>query len=295
MLLMRYLCHIGYCRICLIGSSFACGVRNENTRSRRKRVIGGREASMNSWPWIVNFIDSNTREQYCAGAIIERKWIITSGNCFVLSEESILPLSNYTYHVGDHKLNFTDPHEYTIEASKMFIHPQFMGGTDNDPGDYDIALIELARPLTYSENVRPVCLVEDRETFVNDTCYVTGWGNNINAEGYHRSPVLKEAKVDLVPLDECNSNTSYNGIIPDRFICAGFKEGGTDGCYGDSGGPLQCDRNGSWVQIGIVSWGIGCAEPNHYGVYSDVQSLLPFINAIKSGELRSHDYIISMK
>ncbi len=249
-------------------------------------MIGGREASENSWPWMVNFIDSNTREQYCAGTIIERKWILTAGHCFVLSEADILPLSNYTYHVGDHRLNFTDPHEYTIKTSKIFVHPQYIGGTEEDPGDYDITLVELAKPLTYSENVRPVCLVEDGETFVNGSCYVTGWGNNKNVSDYHRSPVLKEANLDLVPLDECNSNISYNGIVPDRFICAGFKEGRTDGCYGDSGGPLQCDRNGSWVQIGIVSWGKGCAEPNHYGVYSNVEVLLPFINAIKSGESR---------
>ena len=103
-------------------------------------------------------------------------------------------------------------------------------------------------------------------------------------QGYHRSPVLKQAKLDLVPLNECNSNTSYKGIVSDKFICAGFKQGGTDGCYGDSGGPLQCNNNGSWTQIGIVSWGKQCAQANYYGVYSNVESLLPFINAVRSGE-----------
>ena len=190
-------------------------------------------------------------------------------------------MSSYTYHVGDHNLNFTDPHEYIITASKLFIHPQHTVKTA--PGDYDIALIELESPLLYSENVRPVCLVEDGQTFENASCYVTGWGNNVNKNVYHRSPVLKEAKVESVPLDECNSNASYNGIISDRFICYGFKQGGTDACYGDSGGPLQCERNGSYVQIGIVSWGRECAEPNHYGVYASVKALLFFVNAVRSG------------
>lgn len=269
----------------MTAASFAnCGIRNENQRSRRKRVIGGKEARENSWPWIVNFIDSSSGLQYCAGSIINRKWILTAGHCFVLSKETILSLPDYTYHVGDHHLNFTDPHEYTIDALKLFIHPHYTAAADNGPGDNDIALIELARPLTYSENVRPVCLAEDGQTFVNTSCYVTGWGNDENMESYHRSPVLKEAKVDSVSLDECNSNTSYNGTIPDRFVCYGFKQGGTDACYGDSGGPLQCERNGSWVQIGIVSWGMGCSEPNHYGVYASVEALLSFVNAVISGK-----------
>ena len=266
----------------MTAASFACGIRNLNQRSRSKRVIGGHEARENSWPWMVNFIDSNDSRQFCAGTIINRKWILTAAHCFILPK-SILSLSDYTYHVGDHRLNFTDPHEYTIDAFRLFIHPDF-DTAGAGPGDNDIALIELARPLIYSENVRPVCLVEDGQTFVNASCYVTGWGNNINMEGYHRSPVLKQAKVDSVSLDECNSNTSYNGIIPDRFICYGFKEGGTDACYGDSGGPLQCERNGSWVQIGIVSWGQECAQPNYYGVYANVEALLSFVNAVISGK-----------
>ena len=263
----------------------SCGIRHEHSRSRRKRVIGGDEASENTWPWMVNFIDSNTRKQYCAGSIIDRKWILTAGHCFVLSN-STLVLADYTYHVGDHRLNFTDPHEYTIEASKLFIHPKYVHARNYNPGDNDIAMIELKRPLTYSEYVRPLCLVEDGETFMNGTCFLSGWGNNVNKQGYHRSPVLKEASLDLVSLEECNSNTSYQGNVSDSFICAGFKEGSTDGCYGDSGGPLQCDRNGSWVQIGIVSWGKQCALANFYGVYSNVELLLPFINAVKSGKLK---------
>ncbi|XP_028393159.1 uncharacterized protein LOC114517546 [Dendronephthya gigantea] len=260
----------------------SCGIRYKHSRSRRKRVIGGREAAENSWPWIVNFINSNTREQYCAGSIIDRKWILTAGHCFVLSDGNLV-LSNYTYHVGDHRLNFTDAHEYTIEASKLFIHPKYVGGADYSPGDNDIAMIELKRPLTYSKYVRPLCLVKDGEAFMNGTCYVSGWGNIVNKQGYHRSPVLKEAELDLVSLEACNSDTSYNGNISDSFICAGFEEGGTDSCSGDSGGPLQCHRNGSWVQIGIVSWGKQCALKNFYGVYSNVEQLLPFINAMKSG------------
>lgn len=48
---------------------------------------------------------------------------------------------------------------------------------------------------------------------------------------------------------------------------------------GDSGGPLQLYINGNWIQIGIVSFAIRCAEPGHPGVYTRLTEFLPWIHS----------------
>mmetsp|Transcript_29935 Transcript_29935/g.64122 ORF Transcript_29935/g.64122 Transcript_29935/m.64122 type:complete len:109 (+) Transcript_29935:922-1248(+) len=51
-----------------------------------------------------------------------------------------------------------------------------------------------------------------------------------------------------------------------------------DACYGDSGGPLVIPGNDATedVQIGVVSWGIGCSG-DYPGVFSRVSTAYDWI------------------
>jgi secreted trypsin-like serine protease len=66
------------------------------------------------------------------------------------------------------------------------------------------------------------------------------------------------------------------------MLCAGYVNGGIDACSGDSGGPLTCwDQNKKhYVLGGIVSWGVGCAGKNTYGVYTNVKHLTAWVTRI---------------
>ena len=85
---------------------------------------------------------------------------------------------------------------------------------------------------------------------------------------------MNEVGVKIIEKDICeNIHPDYHNQLSDEMLCAGYKEGGKDACLGDSGGPLACQVGGSegpWLLYGITSWGIGCGDPLHPGVYARV-------------------------
>ena len=87
---------------------------------------------------------------------------------------------------------------------------------------------------------------------------------------------LLKVEVPFVSTDDCNQSYNGNGYsITDGMICAGEK--GKDSCQGDSGGPMVANVNGTSVLVGVVSWGIGCAQEGYPGVYARVANYIDWI------------------
>lgn len=111
---------------------------------------------------------------------------------------------------------------------------------------------------------------------------MAGWGKL--SFGGPVPSVLQVAKLPVIGNKQCQEMYQDSGhmkIISDSFLCAGYANGGQDSCEGDSGGPLQVQRNDSrWVLVGTVSHGIKCAEPNLPGIYIRTAAYLPWIRAV---------------
>ncbi|MGH3372570.1 MAG: Calx-beta domain-containing protein [Nocardioidaceae bacterium] len=82
------------------------------------------------------------------------------------------------------------------------------------------------------------------------------------------SAQLLEASVPIVS-DETMSSI-YGFFHAPSMIGAGPMEGGTDTCFGDSGGPLLVPVDGIDIQVGDTSWGVGCGQPDRPAGYGEV-------------------------
>merc|ERR1711976_815601 len=68
------------------------------------------------------------------------------------------------------------------------------------------------------------------------------------------------------------------------FMCAGGING-KDTCKGDGGSPLVCPSSqdpNTYIQAGIVAWGIGCGEDGTPGVYAEVSQASCWIDQVVS-------------
>lgn len=140
-------------------------------------------------------------------------------------------------------------------------------------------MLKLAKEFNFSNTAAIIKLTTKEPTVDGQKLVVTGWG--AVREGGGIALDLQVVTVHLVKRASCEN--FYNGgdiQIHKSMICAGVLEGGKDACQGDSGGPLVLQKNGSYEQVGVVSWGYGCARPNYPGVYSNVDYLREWIEEV---------------
>ncbi|XP_015927281.1 complement factor B-like [Parasteatoda tepidariorum] len=283
-----------------------CGVGLEKLgkQTGRGRIVGGRRAP-EPWPWMaaLYFTEQGFQsELQCGGSIIHEKLILTAAHCLFTKKGERRKDKEIIIKLGlTNVTNETNVQEY--EVKKFFIHPQYRLGLIYD---YDIALLQLKRPIEFNAFIRPICL-PPAEPSPNSTLYkagqytvATGWGHSGVVEKMERVNTksvqsLKEIILPIQSRERCLQSAVENlvdkipadKVFTDRMFCVGDGNGGNDTCSGDSGGPLMQSQQNSegniyWTQIGIVSWGIGCGLPNTYGYYTHVQNLNFWIANITS-------------
>ncbi|XP_053475096.1 serine protease 27 [Ictalurus furcatus] len=202
-------------------------------------------------------------------------------------------VSSYRLYMGRYQLNGANQFETSREVKRVVV----AHGYSTPQKGRDVALVELSSPLTWTNQIQPVCLPNaDFQFYAGTMCYVTGWGDTQEGVSLSGVGTLREVGVPIIDQDSCNSmyqidasNADTVSILSD-MICAGYQEGGKDSCQGDSGGPLVCSTgNGTWIQAGIVSFGLGCAQKNRPGVYARVSSFVGLIRStVQDAQLLDH-------
>lgn len=235
------------------------------------RIIGGQvPADITKYSHAVAIFMVQGGNEYfrCGGTLITDSHVLSAAHCF-FDDAGVSNVDDYSaVHVrlGAQEDVYAGVTSYVTQING---HPQF----DGSSFDNDVAVLTLASPVDVQMYV-PVTLSWDPSDVVAEGQImgkIVGWGTR---EDGRLSSQLIEGDVPIVSRAQCTSAGSYNpaDILPSH-ICAGYVEGGIDSCQGDSGGPLSVNSK----QVGIVSWGDGCALARKYGVYFHVAASEGFI------------------
>uniref|UniRef100_A0A8C7EBX7 Plasminogen n=1 Tax=Nothoprocta perdicaria TaxID=30464 RepID=A0A8C7EBX7_NOTPE len=244
-------------------SQYECGKAKFRPKLCAQRIVAGCISHPHSWPWQIS-LRTSYGLHFCGGTLIDPQWVLTAAHCL---EKSSRP-SAYRVYLGLHKERALEPSVQKREVEKLF----------KGPRGVDIALLKLSSPAVINNHVIPVCLPKENSVLGGrEECYVTGWGDTkgTGGDGY-----LKETGFPVIENKICNRPEFLNGRVNNHELCAGNIHGGTDSCQGDSGGPLVCLDQDRFVQHGVTSWGLGCAQPMKPGVYVRVSNYISWINDI---------------
>ena len=266
-----------------------CGTSPFKPFDPRARIVGGEIADKENWPWVVRILVND--EHVCGGSLVNQEFVLTAAHCF--KTERLL-LSNVKVSLDGRNHSCRELRIHHSYIARNFRH--------------DIALIKIPKLKHFTRNQRAICLPRKigmtnviRE---GETMYVVGWGrttpvkSGIFSHVLHLSKDIKQVQLPFKANSFCEDHVKNKTAKETQWkkdiwyfdsttqFCAGDINGQIDTCHGDSGSPAMVfhvdpvSRKWRWFQVGIVSWGDGCAQRGEVGYYTKVSAHLGWISHI---------------
>eukprot|EP00797_Seminavis_robusta_P004106 Sro1266_g257540.2 (329) ;mRNA; f:1923-2911 len=246
-----------------------CADTTSIPRQDRDLIVNGVVPTDNStaFPWFV--FNRFGRSRGCGGTLIHKDIVLSAAHCHNVFQDRGLYVGGTT----DYGMDGTFHEDETV-----VVHPSF----DGDTLAHDLLLVKLE---TWNPQAATVTWGFDDSNTNNDTddiiltpqtgqeVLVIGFGTTL--ENGPLSLDLLQATVHITDQEFCRDyyQQNYDTPVTDDQVCA--MDNATtnassiqDACYNDSGGPLlQQLADGSFQQVGIIIFSIGCARPNVPAVY----------------------------
>jgi trypsin len=239
-------------------------------------VVGGKPARPGSFPYVANVSVGGSFG--CSGTLIAPQWVLTAGHCGSLTGSLTLglvpsplawPPAAFQVQLGS---VYADGRGGESDAvSQVVVDNDY--GVGNSAGN-DVALLKLATP----SKVKPMLIAPSERRIWHAGALGTIAGFGTTSQGSSTPPArMQYAHVPIRSDAYCAKaypsglgGAQSNGYFDARtMLCAGYPRGGTDTCEGDSGGPLLAPlTRGRLYLVGATSFGNGCAEAGHPGVYA---------------------------
>ncbi|KAK3909566.1 Serine protease easter [Frankliniella fusca] len=227
-------------------------------QGNKAKIINGDETVVMEFPWAVRLGYRFGRgvSYQCGGALISSRYVLTAAHCTDPKKPPV------TVRLGEHDTRTDEdcsmlngvkvcaPPVQDVRVEEVLPHPEFVRQTNKRDGLWnDIALLRLARPVTFSNAIQPVCLPNNlppndsqrqKTEMVQYVFTVVGWGRIGKEDDADTSDVLLKLILRTMKHSECAEKYKayQNKLNEERQMC-GIAKQGKDVCKGDSGGPLS--------------------------------------------------------
>jgi len=240
-----------------VGERSAINKKGTKKNQFFSRIVGGSEAHPGEFKFMVSWHNNFYSKPACGGSLVAPNIVLSAAHCEAVAGNmrvgSINAMSTYN----------GEPPGVEIKAIKKIVYPGY------DFPYNDFMLLQLEEDVD-TNIYPPIDLNFDvSEPKTGDSLTAIGFGT-LSSSGKQPDALMK-VDVPTVSHDICTSQ--YDGLLEDIHLCAGFPEGGKDSCQGDSGGPIIKEIDGVRKQVGVVSFGTGCADANSSGVYARVSGV----------------------
>jgi len=241
-----------------------------STSSEAEAIIDGDPIPISDAPWQVQLANApGFFGNQCGGILIAPNLVLTAAHCVQSADEA-----RQVYVVAGSATLGDLATGQASHAAEITMHPDYQSGGIFDVAKNDVALIELATPVTLGSDVSTISLASAAEVAAasGTDATVTGWG--LTAAGGSASTELLSATMEF-PGDTACADLIGGQFDPALEVCATPLDSGQTVCSGDSGGPLVIDVGGEPKLAGITSWTrAGCTD---YAVFADTAAFAEWI------------------
>ena len=217
------------------------------------------------------------------------KWLITAAHCFGKNAGELKELANWK--IGAGSANLVDQETKLQNPLRIIRHDKFNATIFAN----DIALVRM-EPSKNGQNIArsSIALVNDKT--VSDVVKryarisIYGWGAtqfsnpDLNVKQLLRVDIPQVDKTDCLDAIDKSKNETVNNATREKIVCAGFSNGGTGICNGDSGSGAVYTPTGDensaineTLLLGVTSWSLLCGLDDGFDVFTDIHSHLDWI------------------
>ncbi|EFX82221.1 hypothetical protein DAPPUDRAFT_195659 [Daphnia pulex] len=247
------------------------------------KIVGGVETAPNEFPWQAYLqVEMESGKIYsCTGSLVAERWILTAAACATVPNEKTKSILVYLGLHNRSSSSSTEANAKMYEGKGLLVH----SGWDWDTAFDNIALVYLSTAVTFTQYIRPVCLLANpnEPSYVGEYVTVTGWGRTSDGST-SSSQVLHKVTVPVISNAQCQSY--YSVPITESMMCTSggviHIENSKGICGGDNGGPLNFKQpDGTWKQIGIASfWSAAGCQMGYPSGYTRLSAYSTWVQQI---------------